>query len=256
MSDALTDIPREGVNPFENSGESGKDTPSESSPEQKPIETAPSQEGATSTPDEPNVPFHKHPRWQAQREENERLKQTVEQLTAAQQQVQQRIEQMAQPQQKVEVPSWFGGSPEAWEQYQAYEAQKQQTVLQQWGAQQQQAAQQQAAETQRWQSWVDAGLETVQEKYSVDFGKNKPLQNEFLKFVTTYLPTDDQGNVDLDKGWELFSQIKRDANAPKVAAKKALAGKTTSDDKAESAPKDYKTAKDLRHRDWKSLINL
>ena len=69
LHEIFADIPSEGASETFGSEkeEQVKETPAESQAENKPVEEkAPTSEGAeekSNTPDENNLPFHKHPRW-------------------------------------------------------------------------------------------------------------------------------------------------------------------------------------------------
>jgi hypothetical protein len=188
-------------------------------------------------------------------EENRRLKETVDQLARTTNELQTRVQQPSHPGQQVPEVfiKAFGDNPEAWNAWQELSKAERAAIKQELIDEQRQQVEELRAKEERWSRWVDESLKSVEDSHSVDFSKNESLKNSFLKFVMDCLPTDAQGNVDLMKGWELFSKL-NPPDEKRSQARKSVASKVGTDTKTEGKPRDYLTSHDLRHRDWKSLI--
>jgi hypothetical protein len=81
-------------------------------------------------------------------------------------------------------------------------------------------------------------------------------RNELVKILINRRPTDEQGNLDFHAGYEILQdrKVAEQAQAQfKSAAKKQVASQTMEGGQAEGSPKDYRTPKDLRYRDWSDL---
>lgn len=275
--DILTDIQREGSTPQEFLADKEpkeepnvkedeqEEKPADSSAEETQTETAPSPDGAdeaegkaSNNQDDSNLPFHKHPRWKAINDRNEYLERAFAESLEAQRQMLERVAPKAEPTQQVpEIPEWFskayGDDPEVWAAQQEFMRGQSEAIRAEIKREAEMESQRQEEEKNHWNKWADESLSTVEKTYNVKLKDGEPLTNEFLKFVVDYKPSDDQGNLDLVKGWKLFSDLRREDPA-KMTAKKALAATTTAPDKANtSKQRDYFTSGDLRHKGWKSL---
>ena len=233
------------------------ETPAEPPTDSKPTEPAPSTDGAApnNQPVEKPVPYHKDSRWKAMRSENEQLKAAMQDLLAWRQQADQRLSAVPASQEK-SIPQWFskffGDNQELYQLFNkefvgdlrsSIKAEMQQELMRE--------QQQKTSEQQRWDRWVQDSISQVQEQFDVNFTENE--RNAFLKFVTTYLPTDNAGNVDLIKGWQLYSQMQANEGKEKADAKKALAAKVTSEPKGESKKQDFQTSASLRNKSWTDI---
>lgn len=253
--DFLANIPQEGSAPFAEQDKQETETPASSPADNKPDEATPSTEGVqddNSQPSEKEAPFHKNPRWQQMREENQQLKSAMEEMSRWRQETDQRL-QAPVKQAETKIPSWFikffGDNAELYQQFnQEFVGDLRSSVMNELKQEQTRVATQQKEELSRWDKWVEDSIDKVQEKFDVQLNAN--TRNSFLKFVTTYLPTDQSGNVDLVKGWELYNQLEQSKGQEKAEAKKALAAKVTSDNKSEAPKKDFQTSQSLRNTSW------
>ena len=79
--------------------------------------------------------------------------------------------------------------------------------------------------------------------------------NELAKVLVDYKPVDDQGNLDFHKGYDILSKIKVAEGvekSQKTEEKKKVASQSM-EEGSEVTPKNYKTPKDLRNKDWSDL---
>lgn len=255
---ALAGIPTEGdeIAAVENKDEVGKETPAESPAEKNQTETKPPQEGEKNTPDDSNLPFHKHPRWKEMHDENARLK---EEISSIRDDVQTRFSTLEKEKETVNVPSWFsklyGENQEAWEAYQEHITAERELIKSDLMREREEEHATATAEQKRWETWVANGLEKIEEKNNVDLHSKteEAKRKDFLKFTYEYLPTDSDGSVDFEKSWELYNKLNTNESSEKARARKAIASKTTSDDRAETKPSDILTPSQIRAMGWLGL---
>lgn len=186
------------------------------------------------------------------REENEQLQTRLSEMETRLQGVQQ--PQANEPKQ-VQIPSWFvklyGENPEAYEAYQEHVVEERKAIRDGLEREERERAEKYQAETTRWNDWAQKSIETLDEKHGAGLSKDEERRKDFLGFVLKYKPTDDAGNIDMEKGWELY-QIKNAPDPAKAQARKASADRVQSDVKSAEKPrKDYLTSADIRKMDWR-----
>lgn len=251
-TDFLANIPSEGeAFSLGNNDVQEKETPAAPPTEDNQTDTAPSPGGANNQ-DDSNVPFHKHPRWIQMREERDQLDARLRELelrTSSQ------AASQAQPQEQVQIPKWFvklyGEDPDAYMAYQEHVQEERQAIRESLIAEERQRAEQYKAETNRWNEWAKKEMESVDAKFGANLSTDEDRRKDFLGFVLKYKPTDDAGNIDMVKGWELY-QLKNVPDPAKSQARKAAADRVQSDTKpAEKPTKDYLTSADIRKMSWR-----
>lgn len=243
----------------ENSNEEEKETPTESSSEDNQDGDEPSQEGGEeskgdsdeNTLDEKPEPFHKHPRWQQMRTENEDLKATLDELKT-------RVDEGEKAQSPIEMPDWaakaFGTDEVGKQIYQGFINQgksDREQIREEILAEQEELATQQQQEQKKWDNWADEGIETLKEN-GKDFDRN-----ELIKVAIEYQPTDDEGNISLDKAYAILSMQKAQKEADgkgKNNARKKLASSTVSNNQGEPTPSNQIDPKELRSKSFSALV--
>lgn len=195
-----------------------------------------------------NPPFHEHPRWKQLMKEREEDRSTI---TTLQTQIQglQKPDASAKP-----VPKWFsdlyGDNKEAWDIYNSHqEEEKKQWKKELMDDLKTQETFQQK-EQGKWNDWVKTETQRL-----VDEGK-KFNKNELYQLILKYKPTDDNGNLDFDVGYELYEKLHPASDKkpdPKEVKRKEVAGITTIQDKGQASKKDGLSFKDLRFRSMSSL---
>lgn len=225
------------------------ETPTESPTENKEeMETAPSAEDATTEQpkEDDNIPFHKHPRWIERenkwQEEKERLENELNSIK----------ERVENPPVKevvnTEIPDWFGGDEIAWSKYQAYQEQERQRVKQELIADQQQAVKSQKDAEAKWKKYTDDSIARL-EAEGKEFDKN-----ELMDVMLKWRPTDDYGNFDFSKGYEILALQKgTNNNAEKAKARKQMVDISSSKPTEQGTNKNYATSEDFR---GKSLYDI
>lgn len=241
-----------------------KDNSSDSPAEENQKEETQSSEGekkeeksSEDTQDAKDEPFHK--RWEQQRN---KLKREFEEeldskLQEQSQQFEERLKAYRPTDQSQQVPNWvkkiYGDSPDGVEFYKDYLVEEEAKTLrlkQQIFAESQQAVQLKQKEEEKWQGWVSDQLERL-----TDDGKTFD-RNKLLKVASDYKPTDDEGNIDFLKAYELYQKFEAsEVNSEKSDARKRLAGATISSapNTTETTKKTYETPETLRNKSWYDL---
>ncbi len=214
-------------------------------------EEAPQAEGEKNTDEEENVPFHKHPRFKELIDERNDLRRQFDELRTTVDTVQQKI---VPQNQDVKIPNWFqklyGEDRDSWLEYQAERQQELDAVKQSIYTEQQEAQKKYEDSVKRWDNYTKQQIEVLE-----DEGKSFD-KNELMKVVLDYKPTDEQGNFDFHKAYEILEiKKKSEENPAKSEARKKIAASTTSDNKGEPVQKDYMTAADFRGKHIFDLIH-
>ena len=259
----LDEVEQEGGKAFEENQEE-KDTPAESSTEDKPTEESPSSQGEedkkeeVEAPKESNTemeekppPFHEHPRWKRMYDENQTLKQDISDIkdNAGKDKLQREEQEQNQT-----IPGWFsnqyGDDPKIWREYKSYEVAHDERLIQKIQSDQETVVQKKQQESDKWTSWVETEVQGL-----VDEGL-KFDRNELMKTVADYKPTDEQGNLDFRKGYEIMTKLKSvevAKKAVKTQEKKEVASQTMDEGKGESEKKNFLTHAELTNMGWTDL---
>lgn len=284
LDEFLTEVQHEGV-PEQNQEE--KKTPSESSTEETKEEKSPSSQGEEkteetketeeeskeeskdkseeetketeeskdSTETEDKVPFHKHPRWKSMYEKNKDMAEVIDDLKAFKDEVQPKLKELTQAQQTQQTPSWFtdiaGDNPEAWTKYQAHETALKKQIKEEFQQEQTDLQDKQKKEADKWTNWVEDSVQGLKDE-GLKFDRN-----ELMKVVVEYRPTDNEGNLDFKKGYEIMTKlnaVQKNEKTQKVKEKKKVASQTMEDSKGETKTKDFVTTHDLKNQDWTQLV--
>jgi len=247
-----------------------KETPEGSQPENKPKEEEPSHQGDDDEPDksddkegdepdkpddkldEPNtddeddkksnIPFHKHPRFKQIIDDNKSLKKTIEDLTSKQNETNEKLSNIDN---KETIPKWFselyGDNQSAWEMYnertQTERKQMKQEILSEIKEEQSKATK----ETDKWNDWVSDEVQSLKDE-GLKFNENK-----LMKVVADYRPTDDKGNLDFKKAYDIMQML--GTKKPNTDRKKVADG-TTKQTKSESKSEEFQTSHSLKNEGW------
>ena len=231
-----------------------KDNSSGSQPDEKPeVDTTQSTEGGENTPvvPEKDIPFHEHPRWKERDEDwkrrfNEQEARHQEDMKKLREEFSQKREANAE---NTEIPPWFGGTQEQWDQFRAYEDKRlkdaQDRAIAQLKGEQEQMSKLEREATEFFRSEV-AAIESDKE---LNPDGAKIDTNRLLKIAV------DNELIDLKGRWNYraaYRIYRATAPAPVDTKKrKELAGATTSETKAETPAKPYKTSNDFKFkRPW------
>ena len=219
-------------------------------------------QGGDNTPDEDNLPFHKHPRWIAKQRETEELRAKLEELSPLKDEFEQIKSQLPkQPEPDPEMPDWwkdaFGtdeASMKAFKQKLADEdrllATMEERVANKIRQTEAQEIADREAQVQKWETHIENEIQALYAKgYTFD-------KNELLKVVDDY-SKDGQGNYTgyvfpFDKAYEIL-QLKKTVPTPTDTARKNAASQSVSATKSgathtQKAP----TLTEIRQRGWGS----
>lgn len=247
------------------------DTPASPSDENKPDGSSPSHQGEGADKKEgeegaddkdkdkkPNtddanldkLPFHKHPRWKALNEENQQLKETVEQQNERLKKLEEKPIKPNESEEK--IPDWFtktyGDDPEEWAKYKNMSTEMKKQVKDEILNEIKQAETSEKETVTKWEKWIDSNLQALE-----DDGKIFD-RNELLKVLDEYRPTDSKGNLDFNKAYEILALKKQkddEEQKKKNEAKKKVAAQTIDNGKPINNSKEsFKTPADLRGKSF------
>lgn len=229
---------------------STEETTEESNEEETPA-TDGEQEEETTEPveeqSEDNLPFHKHPRWKELHEDNKLLKETVNQLN-------ERLSTFnTVPEPTEEAPQWFvnayGDDPDLYKQYKQAEEQRIADLKQQVIEEIRQEQTSQATQISEYEQKIESDIQALKDK-GYDFD-----ENAVKKIVLDNELFDIEGNLNFKAGYEIYKSQRGSKNNLKQEAKKQIASKTSpSGGSAEAPQKEYRTAEDVRGKNWRSLF--
>ncbi len=94
----------------------------------------------------------------------------------------------------------------------------------------------------KFESFIDAELESIEDEYDVDVTSDAPAarkaRREFLELVAELSPKDEDGSisayVDFDAAWKQYSKTKEKKAGPDAARRKELAGRSQGNGNAEA----------------------
>lgn len=274
VDEFLASIPAEGDNAFEEDTETDNSEDSQSeenqeeeeSPSQKGEEASEEEENSeddsedskeseeTNTSDEKNIPFHKHPRWQKMHSENQELKTMVDDLKGEISSL--KVE--PKEQKDAPMPNWFvnlfGEDDQAWSAWQEQTRQQKEEISKEILQAMESKQQSQTQEQQKWEKWVDDQVLAVQEENDTTF--DSKTRDKLLKIALDVKPTDDKGNIDFSKAYEIMQEreeIERLRQGKQKEQKKKVAGKTVSTSK-DVSKQTFKTPNDFRNKDWADAL--
>lgn len=263
-NDVLANLSQGGLNALEAETEKQEnETPADPPAENKQEEASPSQAGEN-TLDESKLPFHKHPRWNAMRKENEELRNSLREISEWRQSAENRLSDVSsrvQPNSE-HLPDWFvkafGENPDAYEAWKGLEKGMREGIKEELRQDIENQKAQQIQQEKHYLEWVDESIGALEESVGVDLRskQNENLRNEILKVAVDFQPTslDEKGApyIDLKKAYEIHKRLKAE-NSEAMKAKKSLAGSTMSGASAEGSKKDFLTPSDTRRMSWSNF---
>lgn len=240
-------------------------SPAEKEPPAEPASPA-AEEEPKKGEEEPAVfsAFHEHPRWIAREQELDELKRQNADL--------QEFKKSAEPilsrfqSEKEGIPQEFaaiyGNDENAWKNFQALSKRQQNELLDEVRKElaplkesiaqtKKQTESEQWADTQ-WQAF-ESDAQVQKELKTIGRTLDNDTQNEIIGVLKKYRPTDEQGNLSIKGGFEIWKgTVKPVAPKPSVAEKKKL-GDIDTKGTAEPEAKDYRTSADFRGKTFADL---
>lgn len=165
--------------------------------------------------EEENIPFHKHPRWIAQKRKDEEKTQLISKLTSEIDEIKQSLSQMTSKEQAVAVKSLpeefvrlFGDQPEAWTDMDKLITSRAEAIVDsRFKAMSAQEQERQLAE-QRANEYIENEFSTLAESTGQDFSNGSSLRNAVMKIANEYRPANDTGdNISLAKSYDLYMRL-------------------------------------------------
>jgi len=247
----MADIPTEGANPFDEEAENDN---SESSPDNT------NDEEDTQSPDgddkngqdddaDKDIPFHEHPRWKQREDEwnkrfNDQEQRHQDDLRAIREEFGAAKKANAE---NTEIPSWFGGTQEQWNQYL------------EWNGQQLQAAEDRAIKrlnegkesedraVKEATEYMKSEITAIESDKEINPTGEKIDPNKLLKIVMDNDLVDSKGRWNYRAGFRIMQQSKGSV----IPDKKKVAAAVGSDNKGEAKPAAFKTTADFKkNRPW------
>lgn len=226
---------------------------SASSPEEKTkTEDTQSDEGDDTQPkkDEKDIPFHEHPRWK-EREENW-TNRFNEQETRHQDDLKALREEFGDMRkanaEQLNIPSWFGGTEEEWKAYKQDEDNKLKQAEERAIERINKTREKEDKAVKEATDYMQSEINTIQDDKTINPDGAKVDPNKLLKFVLDNDLVDSKGRWNYRAG---FQMMKTKSDKTDIKNKKAIAGATTSEDKAETKPPTYATPNDFKkNRPW------
>jgi hypothetical protein len=171
--------------------------------------------------DDEKTPFHKHPRWIAQRKKEEALEAELQEARAWREKYEPVIESVAkgggeETTELPPIPDWFitayGEDEELWalhlENEERLETEREERIIARIKSEQEESTTREQQDLQ----WVDDQLISVRE--NLQEGEPDFEDNELLKIVTDFRPSDEEGNLDFRAAYNILQKMKSAGTAP------------------------------------------
>jgi len=261
--DELKDLPSDGekIDDIEKEEEE-KETPSESSTEEKQEDEEEKEETSEEVEarekkeqeEEDALPFHKHPRFKALIEERNKEKEDKEtfkkELESLREDTESKFSEIKESQsQTTKIPEWFvesfGENEAAWAKYEEHSKSDRVDLKKEIMEEIKGESQKKEDDSKKWDEWIDTEIGALK-----DSGKTFE-KNDLMKIMMDYKPSDEKGNLDFEKGYEIM-ELKKAKDPKKSKARKEIvddSGKSSKD--PESKP--WKTPEDMRGVGWGNI---
>lgn len=228
-------------------------TPTDSQPENEENEEAkPSQEG-DNTPDVNNQPLHQNPRFKEVIDEKNYYKEKVDSLESKINEFEE-FKKSQEQNTPVVKPDWFvskyGDDDDLWSNYSSQRQQDKDEIKDSILNEIKQSEQQEAEQQRKNQEWINTELDKISVEHDVDLSNSKgnnSLRNEFVQFLVDMKPTDENGDINVSKGWEYFSKtINNDYS--KSQARRKIADNTSSESSSQTVQEENVVTWDVSKR--------
>lgn len=158
-------------------------------------------------------------RFQVLTQHNKELKAKVEEMEAWKEEIESKLSSKEEEQEQSQIPEWFssvmGENEEAWKGFMGMTEKMQEKVLSRIQDQTLEERQAEEAEAKAGEEWVDNQLELVKETHGE---LSKSDLNKLMSVVEKFVPTDENGNLDFLKGYEIMKLM----NPTKSDTRKAI----------------------------------
>lgn len=201
--------------------------------------------------EEDKLPFHKHPRFKALiGERNDfklRAEKTEQELEKFKGEVDSKISEIKESRsENTQKPKWFveafGENEEAWAGFTEMNKEMRAEVTKEIREDMKKEQEEKDGSAKKWNDWIDNEINSLKEE-GLKFDKN-----ELMKVMEEFKPSDDKGNLNFRRGYEILEMQKK-KDPEKSKARKELAD-NSEDSKAEPTKKEYKTPEDMKGVGW------
>lgn len=208
------------------------------------------------TPDDPDkdVPFHQHPRWKER--EEEWTKRFNEQEARQQDEIKKIREEFSEARKDnadaTEIPSWFGGDQDQWNEYRKWEDEKLAKAEARAIEKLKSEKETEDKAVKEATDYMVSEINTIQSDKTLNPDGLKIDQNKLLKIVLDNQLVDTQGRWNYKAGWMILrGQTKPEKKPDANEKRKDLASALNSDSKPEKKPAPYKTNEDFKtNKPW------
>lgn len=236
--DTSSDSPSEN-----NTGNEGEGSEGEGAGNDKPAET-----------DDDKLPFHQHPRWK-QREDEWQTRFNVQEQRH-QDDIKSVREEFAAARkdnaENTDVPSWFGGTQEQWNEYIAWNDKRISSAEERALQRITEASSAESKAVKDATDFMRGEITSIEGDKNLNPDGKKVDPNKLLKIVMDNDLVDSKGRWNYRAGFRMMqNQAPVQAPKPKTEDRKTIAGATTSDQRGEVKPKNFKTNDDFKQdRPW------
>ena len=147
-------------------------------------------------------------RFQTLTEHNRELKEQLEEMKARVEEIAASASQRNEEEEESQIPEWFsnvmGENEEAWKGFQGMTSKMKQEAIEAIKNESTQSQREEEKAAQEGMDWVTNQMDSVEETYG-QLSKSK--KNELMSVVEKYTPTDNEGNLDFVKGYELMQVL-------------------------------------------------
>jgi len=201
------------------------------------------------------VPFHEHPRFKELISQKNEIKERFEEQTKQLEELKSLIaNQSSQPTKEEtnvdpELIPLLGDDPKIHAQWKKVLQNERDQMLREFREQQSKEYQQQYEQQARWDNWVKESVSALKEQ-----GKTFD-ENKLLKIAIDYKPTDDQGNIDFYKAYEIMKALEPAKDESKKIAKQKIASQTMKGSSSSNISEEKVIRSiDLKNKSWTDLF--
>lgn len=244
--------------------DTGNDNPASSpevkDPKETTTDTTHSPDGGGNNQDDPHkdTPFHEHPRWKER--EDEWTKRFNDQESRHQDELQKIREEFGLARknnaENTDIPSWFGGTQEQWDEYRKWEDERLEKAQTQAieKIKSEKTAEEKAIKEAT--DFMNSEISFIESDKTINPEGLKVDPNKLLKFVLEnhekYNLIDHQNRWNYRSAWLIMRSLTpKTETKPNTEERKKIAGALDSDSKPEKKPAPYKTNEDFRrNKPW------
>jgi hypothetical protein len=253
MTDATATFPHEGQPAFRPDTED--QTPADSQSDNNETDEAPDAGGAKDNNQQngDGKPFDEHPRWKQREDEwknrfNDQEKRHTDEIDKLRQEFTGKREENAN---QVKIPGWFGGDQTQWDEYRAHEDTRLKEAEERAYQRLQNEKSSEDKRVKEANDYMQSEMSAIESDKELNPTGAKIDPNKLLKFVLDNDIVDSKGRWNYRAAYKMMQGKSSDDIKKNNKDRKAMAGATTSDNKAEDKQSAFKTSADFKkNRPW------